>query len=91
MCICAGGLRPPQSDLWTAAGQVRQPWLAVVAIETRVCVCVCVSVRAGPRHALQTGPAWSQGSRPDMTPVRVSFHLGRRDHSDRPGLDSALS
>lgn len=50
-----------------------------------VCVCVCV----GPRHALQTGPAWPQGSRPDMTPVRVSFHLGRRDDRDGPGLDSS--
>lgn len=42
MCICAGGLRPPQPEPWTAAGQVRQPWLAVVAIETRICVHVCV-------------------------------------------------
>lgn len=75
MCI------PPLS-LWTAAGQVRQPWRAVVAIETSVC--------AGPRHALQTGPAWSQGTRPDMTPVRVSFYLGRRGDRDGPGLDSAF-
>lgn len=72
MCI------PPLS-LWTAAGQVRQPWWAVVAIETSVC--------AGPRHALQTG---TQGTRPDMTLMRVSFYLGRRGYRDGPGLDSAF-
>lgn len=82
--LCWRPRGPPQSELWTAAGQVRQPWLAVVAIETMICVC------AGPRHALQTGPAWSQGSRPDMTPVRASFHLGRRDDRGGPGLLPAL-
>lgn len=41
---------------------------------------VCVNVHEGPRRALQTGPAWSPGSRPDMTSIYFySFPLlGRR-------------
>lgn len=78
------------SDLQQA--HVRQPWLAVVAIETRAYVCGCVfACVQDPDMPYRLGPALSQGSRPDMTPVRVSFHLGRRDDRDGPGLDSAFS
>lgn len=79
--ICAGGLGPLQSALWTATRQVRQPWPAVVAIEARmyVCVCVCVCVYIGPRYALQTGPGLVSS---DQTwPQWKSRHLRWRDDS----------
>lgn len=78
MCVCGA---PGPFSLLCGLQQAKSGSLAVVAIGTYVCL-------QDPDMPYRLGPASSQGSRPDVTPERVSFYLGNRD---APGLDSAYS
>ena len=73
MCICAAGLRPPQSEDCSGPSQAA---ITVVAIETRICVpCVCVW---GTQTCPTDRASLVSGEQTRHDPSESLYHLGRR-------------